>query len=63
MTNPNAKYNVIYNDAVETYDVLFYLTPYEFYEEKLTLPNVKLSHLILHVSYSYMLTGNFEKLS
>ena len=50
------------SESIPEYDVLFYLTPYKFQERELELANVSLSKVILHVSYSYMLSGNSDKL-
>ncbi len=56
-------YEIVPVDEIGTFDILFYLTPYSFYEEKLNLNNIKLSTLVYHSSYSYMLAGNTEKLN
>ena len=47
---------------ISNYDILFYLTPYRFKDRKLNISNISLSKIILHVSYSYMLVNNKEKL-
>ena len=57
------KYRIVSPDEVSKYDVLFYLTPFDFSEDYINLVNIPLSKLVLHVSYSYMLSGNNEKLS
>ncbi len=48
---------------IENFDILFYLTPYSFFDQNLNLENVRLNKLVFHVSYSYMLSRNTEKLS
>ena len=58
-------YPVIESKELESlcnYDMLFYLTPFRFYDEKVNLYNVNLNTIILHTSYSFMLSGNMEKL-
>ena len=44
------------------YDILLYLTPYDFKEKNLNISNINLSKIVLHVSYSYMLVDNKNKL-
>lgn len=49
-------------NTIDDQDVLFFLTPFDFYEKQLLLNNLYLSHLVFHASYSYMLVGNSSKL-
>ena len=43
------------------YDILFYLTPFYFFDKEINLDNIPLKTLVLHTSYSYMLTDNMAK--
>lgn len=49
--------------CVKDYDILFYLTPYKFREEFINIKRIPLNILLLHSSYSYMLSGNSSKLN
>ena len=51
------------NFTVEKYDILFYLTPYEFVEPNINSLNISLSKLLCYVSYSYMLAENINKVN
>ncbi len=50
------------NDIKE-YDILFYLSPFKFRENKINLVHLPTCISVLHTSYSYMLSGNMEKLN
>lgn len=52
------------SDVLKNYhfDILFYLTPFDFLDKNVNLVNTSLDTIILHTSYSYMLAGNTQKL-
>ena len=59
------KYSIIEAENIKDiseYDVLFYLTPFAFFDDNINLKNVPTNVLLLHASYSYMLAGNMRKL-
>ena len=45
-----------------SFDILFYLTPFPLIEKSVELGNVPLETIVMYTSYSYMLSGNSQKL-
>ena len=46
---------------IEEYDILFYCTPFDFYDD-INIRDLKLTQLVCYVSYSYMLAEKIDKL-
>lgn len=48
--------------CIDKYDILFYCTPFDFYDKCLNVRNIKQKTLICYSCYSYMLAEKLEKL-